>query len=55
MVTLMMIRASSIPRHADFHSALWNSLFAAECAAGHRNCSFFATFVSHLRFFPTRF
>ena len=53
-----MIRASSIPWHADFHVVLRNSPFAAEfaaCRGKTRNCLFFATFISNSRFFGLLF
>ena len=46
-------RASSIPRHADFHTAPQTLPFAVEFAACRRkmrNFSFFATFISNSRF-----
>jgi len=44
---LVEVRATSIPRHADFHAELWNLLLATEKI---QNCPFFAKFISHSRF-----
>jgi len=54
MVVIDIIKASSIPWHADFYAAPQNSQFAAEFAACHGkrwNCPFFATFIYRIQGF----
>ena len=54
----LVIRTSSVPRHADFYAAPRNSPIATEFAACHRkirNCPIFATFMSNSIFFQAPF
>jgi len=56
--SLVMIRASSIPQHADFHTKQQNSPFAvkfASCCRKMQNCPYFATYISNSRFFGLLF
>ena len=58
VVSNIIVRASSILRHADFHTAPWNLPFAAEftvCLGKTQNCPFFAIFLSNSRFFSRLF